>query len=214
MNYKETLFFIGKCLTITHEKHNLEIISEKIINQLVDWNNVVKVSTEHYVFPALYCNLKRGNLLIYVPDELVNYMKYISDLNRERNLQLIEQAKEINELLLANHIVPVFLKGTSNLLVGLYEDIAERMVGDIDFIVSELEFHRTIKVISDFGYKKYVNTEFDFPSFNHHPRLIKQNNIAAIEIHKELIIEKYSKEFNYLVIEKNKKTMNSFSFIS
>ena len=96
MNYKETLFFIGKCLTITHEKHNLEIISEKIINQLVDWNNVVKVSTEHYVFPALYCNLKRANLLIYVPDELVNYMKYISDLNRERNLQLIEQAKEIS----------------------------------------------------------------------------------------------------------------------
>ena len=64
MNYKETLFFIGKCLTITHEKHNLEIISEKIINQLVDWNNVVKVSTEHYVFPALYCNLKRANWLI------------------------------------------------------------------------------------------------------------------------------------------------------
>jgi hypothetical protein len=214
MTYKETLLFVGKCLTITHEEHNREIVEREIKSGNVVWGNVVKLSTAHYVFPALYCNLKRVNLLSYLPEELVNYMKHITDLNRERNLQIIEQAKEVNELLLANNITPIFLKGTGNLLEGLYEDIAERMVGDIDFIVSELEFKNAIKTASDFGYDKDHNTNFYFPSFRHYPRLKKQGEIAAIEIHKELLIEKYSKEFNYLFVKKDTILVNNIAFLS
>ena len=32
----------------------------------VDWDAVVKVSTSHYVFPALYCNFKRADFLKYL----------------------------------------------------------------------------------------------------------------------------------------------------
>jgi hypothetical protein len=60
-------------------------------------------------------------------------MKHITDLNRERNQQTIEQAREIILLLLAYSITHIFLKGTGNLLEGLYEDIAQRMVGDINY---------------------------------------------------------------------------------
>jgi hypothetical protein len=51
-----------------------------------------------------------------VAQELVAYMEHITDLNRNRNQQIIEQAKKINELLLTLNITPVFLKGTRNLL--------------------------------------------------------------------------------------------------
>ena len=40
---------------------------------------------------------------------------------------------------MANNITPIFLNGAENLLEGLYKDIAERMIGDIDFIISEKE---------------------------------------------------------------------------
>ena len=59
-----------------------------------------------------------------MPDDLVEYMIHITNLNRERNEQIIEQAKEVNQLLLDHNITPVFLKCTWNLLEGLYEDIA------------------------------------------------------------------------------------------
>ena len=95
----------------------------------VDWDAVVKVSTGQYVFPALYCNFKRADFLKYLPHELVSYMQYITNLNRERNEQIIAQAKELNSLLLANNITPIFLKGTANLLDGIYDDLAERMWG-------------------------------------------------------------------------------------
>ena len=212
MNYKETLFFVGKCLTISHEEHNRIIVENEIKSGNVNWDNVVKLSTEHYVFPALYCNFKRANFLHYLPEELVNYMKHITDLNRERNLQIIEQAKEINELLLAHNITPIFLKGTGNLLEGLYEDIAERMVGDIDFLVSKEDFTTTVKILKNEGYtskEKIDNTIFN----RHYPKIIKENKISSVEIHYKMVINEMFFNFNY-VIENVKKLNNTITVLS
>ena len=109
MNYKETLYFIAKCLTISLEDENRCLIEKQLQSTLVDWDAVVKLSTAHYVFPALYCNLKRTGFLKYVPSELVSYMEYISDLNRKRNQQIIEQAQDLNNHLLSNNIILVII---------------------------------------------------------------------------------------------------------
>jgi hypothetical protein len=215
MIYKETLFFIAKCLTITHAQHNKILVENQLKLNTIDWNSVVKVSTSHYVFPALYCNLKRADFLQYLPSELVEYMKHITDLNRERNEQIIEQAKEINELLVSNSITPIFLKGTGNLLEDLYEDIAERMVGDIDFIFSKEEYPKAIAILTNYGYSKvHTGTKFDFPQFKHYHRLHKEPKIAAIEIHKELLNEEYANEFNFKIIKKDSQILNDINVMS
>ena len=206
MNYKKTLYFVAKCLTISLEKQNKDEIEFTLKTSNLDWDSVVKVSTSHYVFPALYCNLKRVNFLHYLPEELVNYMEYITNLNRERNEKIIKQATELNSLLLANNIRPIFLKGTGNLLAGIYEDEAERMVGDIDFIFSKEDYPKAIKVLRNYGYYDELNKfKYHCPTNIHYPRLIKVNNIAAIEIHKDFLyknIKNYCKEFNYNIVKK------------
>ncbi|MCT4697629.1 nucleotidyltransferase domain-containing protein [Tenacibaculum haliotis] len=208
MNYKDTLFFVGKCLTITHEKHNRKLIEEQLKLNNVNWENVVKLSTAHYVFPALYCNLKRVNLLHYLPEDLVTYMKHITDLNRERNEQIIKEAKEINELLLSNKITPIFLKGTGNLLDGLYDDVAERMVGDIDFLVEKTKFYSCINVLKKNGYlkKNIDNTILN----RHYPRLTKQNKIAAIEVHYKMVTKEMFFNYNYVKNTLKKSKNNVF----
>jgi hypothetical protein len=123
LNYKETLFFIAKCLTISLEEKNRQEIEKQLKSTSIDWDAVVEVSTAHYVFTALYCNLKCADFLQYLPHELVSYMEHITDINRERNKLIISQANELNNVLLANNIKPLFLKGTGNLLAGIYEDI-------------------------------------------------------------------------------------------
>ena len=45
MNYKETLFFIGKCLTISLEANNRQETEKKLQSSTIDWDTVVKVST-------------------------------------------------------------------------------------------------------------------------------------------------------------------------
>lgn len=214
MTYKETLFFVAQCLTINHEEHNKLIIENQLKSENIDWDNVVKISTAHFVFPALYCNLKKAGFLYYLPDDLVEYMKHITDLNRERNQQIIEQAKEINRLLLANNITPIFLKGTGNVLEGLYDDIAERMVGDIDFIVDKKNYDKAYAILLEDKYSKVNRENYDYPLFRHKPRIKKEKKIAAAEIHKDLITEKYAGEFNFEVIKKNILTINNIHFLS
>jgi hypothetical protein len=216
LNYKETLFFISKCLTISLEEKNREEIELILKTTDVDWDTVVKVSTSHYVFPAIYCNFKRANFLKYLPTDLVDYMQHITNLNRDRNTQIIQQAQELNSLLLANNIRPIFLKGTGNLLAGIYDDIAERMVGDIDFIFSKEDYPKAITILREFGYSEVDKYKYYFPDvYKHYRRLQKESNIAAIEIHSRLLgIKKYTNEFNYSFVEKDTQVINGTNVLS
>ena len=216
MNYKETLYFIAKCLTISLEEKNRQEIEKQLKSTSIDWDAVVKVSTAHYVFPALYCNLKRADFLQYLPHELVSYMEHITDMNRERNKKIIAQAKELNSLLLDNNITPIFLKGTGNLLAEIYEDIAERMVGDIDFIFSKEDYPKAITSLREFGYSEVKKKEYYPPNEQkHYRRLQKESNIAAIEIHSATLeIKKYAYEFNYNFVVKDSQVINDTAVLS
>ncbi len=212
MNYKETLFFVGKCLTITHEKHNRDLVEQELKSNTVNWDNVVKLSTSHYVFPTLYCNLKRANFLDYLPEDLVTYMQHITDLNRERNEQIIKEAKEINELLLSYNIIPIFLKGTGNLLEGLYEDVAERMVGDIDLLFEQKNCTSAFRILQENGYTHKVSELFN--DHRHLPRITHAKKIAAIEIHKQMLRIEKSSFFNHSSIKNKLQTINNTTFLS
>jgi hypothetical protein len=216
LNYKETLYFIAKCLTISLSEQNREEIELILEKTDLDWDSIVKISTAHYVFPALYCNFQRANFLHYLPKELVAYMEYITILNRERNEEIITQARELNTLLLANNITPLFLKGTGNILAELYEDIAERMVGDIDFILSKEDYPKAIKILREFGYSEVEKLKnYSLYYFRHYRRLQKKDNIAAIEIHSELIsIIKFTNEFNYNFVEKDSQVIKGATVLS
>ncbi len=208
------LFFIARCLTISSEVKNRDNIELILKKKDFDWEALVKVSTSHYVFPAIYCNFKRANFLKYLPSDLVEYMIHITDLNRNRNIQIVRQAKKLNSLLLENGIRPIFLKGTGNLLEGLYEDLGERMVGDIDLLFSEKDFSRAIDILKNDNYTK-PKAELDyFSGYRHYSRLVKERNIAAVEIHKEVIIEKYRNEINCKMISKDVQLINDFSVLS
>ena len=208
------LFFIAKSLTISLEEKNRDEIELILKTTNINWETVVKVSTAHYVFPALYCNFKRADFLKYLPHELVSFMEHITNINRERNKQIILQANELNNVLLAKNITPIFLKGTGNLLAGIYDDIAERMVGDIDFIFSKEDYSKAITVLSDFGYSEVGKYKYYFPAQRHYRRLTKENYIAAIEIHKELLLVKYTNEFNYCFVEKDSQIINGAAVLS
>ena len=209
----EITLFIAKSLSISLNSINLEEIKKVLKSQKIDWDFFVKISTSQLVLPALYCNYKRNHLLKFLPDNLVAYMKEITSLNRDRNLQIINQIKQLNSLLVQNGVNPIFIKGAGNLIQDLYEDPAERMVGDIDFLVSGEQYHKSIELILDSGYKPLKNSKQIRPNHRHFSRLIKNDKIAAIEIHKEMIDEKYASEFNYESIKNNIIQYNGFSVL-
>ena len=203
-------------MTISLEAKNRQEIKIILKTTDVDWEAVVKLSTSHYVFPALYCNFKKADFLKYLPADLVEYMKHLTNLNRDRNTQILQQAQELNSLLLVHNIRPIFLKGTGNLIAGLYKDIAERMAGDIDFIFSKEDYPKVITILREFGYSEVEKKEYYPPDEKkHYRRLQKENNIAAIEIHSELLcIKKYANEFNYSFVKKDSQILNGVTVLS
>jgi len=204
------------CLTISLEKKNKQIIEARLKKNDINWEFVVEVSTSHYVFPAMYCALKREGFLQYLPQELLNFMEHVADTNRDRNTQIISQAKELNTFLLSHNITPIFIKGTANLLAGLYNDITERMVGDIDFLFSSQDYPKAIQVLKEYGYckQKQLATKYPYPWSKHYPRLIKKETIAAIEIHDKLLIEDYTQEFNYNTIKSSIQVIDNVAMLS
>ena len=96
--------------------------------------------------------------------------------------------------------------------MGLYEDIAERMVGDIDLLVSKDEFEYSVKILLENNYHKVSKIGYDFPTFRHYPRLFSDDEIAAVEIHKEMVIQKYAHEFNYGFIKNDVIHKKDFLF--
>lgn len=178
----------------------------------VVWEQVVWVSTSELVFPALYLQLKRAGLLPELPADLVEYMEEFTSMNRERNSQIIDQAIEITALLVQHEISPVFLKGTAHLLDGLYEDIGERMVGDIDLLVPESQMVITAEILIKNGYEPLA--EYDpkyFKIGKHYPRLANYARTAAVEVHRQIILFPYCKAIDIDSIVKEGKQPNSES---
>ena len=196
MTFKEGLVFIARCLSANIIKENYHEVKKQIESENVDWDLIVQISTSQLVLPALYINLLKTNLTALLPEDLVAYMEHITQLNRERNEEIIKQAKHIQRIANENNIKLVFLKGTSYLLSGLYEDIGERMIGDIDFLVHENEALKINSILIKNGYKDPKNISSSRPDFRHLPRLIHDDYLAAIEIHTQVTLQKYLSDFH------------------
>lgn len=196
MKYKQCLLFVAKCLTLDNHPERTKEVKEAITNKTVDWENVVRLSSGQLVLPAFYLQLKRNGLLPELPEDLIVYLGEITDLNRERNLAILDQAKGITSILNAHNIFPVFLKGVAHLLGGLYNDIAERMIGDIDILVQEDRMVEAADILISQGYKPIVEYQPNmFRELKHYPRLQNFDCQAAIEIHKEVISPPHQKIF-------------------
>ena len=200
MTNKELLYFVAKCLTISVDYNNKLAIKKLLETTKIDWDNVVRYSTSNSVFTTLYCNLKYAKLLDNLPDELVAYMQYITNVNRYRNDEIVKQAREINELLLFNNIKPVFLKGTANLLAGLYADTGARMVDAIDFIVATEDFENALYILKKNKYSSNVRQKNRLLPLELNTSFKKENEIATVKVHKALVLKKYTKQFNYAYV--------------
>ena len=93
------------------------------------------------------------------------------------------------------------------------------MVGDIDFIFSKEDYPKAIAILYKNGYERTVKStgkidHSDIMFAKHYPRLFKKENIAAVEVHKEYLIEKHIGEFNYKNTHQSTQTINGVRVLS
>jgi len=166
-------------------------LEQRLNNPSFDWDAIVIEGSKHLVLPAIYCRLKAKQLLHLLPEDLQKYLEDITSINRNRNKALLKQVHFISQLLNAHDINHVFLKGSALLALGCYADNAERMVGDIDILVSKPQLQLAFELIKNNGYDKTFGYAYETIGFRHLDRLIDSKELAAIELHSDLLIMKH-----------------------
>ena len=184
MSHKEMYYFIGKCLILDEHPDMRYEILVTIRKESFSWEQLVRVGSNHLVLPALFVKFRNACLLPKMPDELTDYLHQIYDMNRKRNVQIIEQIEWLKKLFLESQIHPVFLKGAGVLLDDLYEDPGERIMNDIDCLVSPPDFEKAVSLLKKEGYSNPEFNPASLPLMCHYPSLFKQEAPALLEIHK------------------------------
>ncbi|HAQ21333.1 MAG TPA: hypothetical protein DCR40_19190 [Prolixibacteraceae bacterium] len=213
MTYKELFYFTGHCLAL--DEHPL--FRERVIELFADARNIqnstfkiqnfIQLCSDHLIIPAIYLKLKAHDILKYLPEDFIQAFKEIYDLNRERNQQILRQIDDITAVLNKENIQPVFLKGAANLLDGIYSDVGERMIGDIDFLVKEEDYFRTAAILEGKGYKHDEIYYTDLKSRKHYPSLCKEGEIAPVEIHWLPVRHEHTGQYNAGVVLRDQKAV-------
>ena len=209
MKYNEALFFISSVLLLKIRPELRSMVKSKMMGP-INWDLIIRLASKHYVLPIFYSSLKSLDLLYLLPKRLEGYLAYIYLLNKQRNEKLLEEVRCINETLVSHNVKPIFLKGTALLVSKVYSDNSDRMLGDIDFLVSTNEFYKSVEILKEDGYHSLVDASRDFKSMKHYPRLVHQKRDFAIEIHKDVIQSVSMRQLNYNKISKTKRLVNGF----
>lgn len=212
--YKEVLSLVARGLTVVDHSENRVWLRGKMEKNEMPWDEIVKTATFHLVFPALYIQWKKAELLNFVPEDLISYMKHIAGLNRDRNKRLLEHIYLLNETLTKEGVQPIFVKGSRFLLDEIYSDPCERMLSDIDFIVSFEDYPKAAEILLANSYQK-VDPHFpSIPYHRHYPRLIHPDRMGAVEVHKNLIsnlVASYDIPLETQILHRNGETFHLLS---
>jgi len=173
-----------------------EILNGVDINN-INFEKLITLTSGHLMLPALFFNIQKKKAAYLFPEDFIDYIKNIFAINKARNEILLDEAKELSELLVENNIKHIFLKGTALLLSNVFEDIGERMIGDIDFIIQHKDEEKIKKVLEKNKYcSKRPFSSFRFFKPKHLPRRINKNKKIAIEPHLELLSPGWRGVFN------------------
>lgn len=158
-----------------------------------NWEHFVYYSSAQFVLPTVYCQIIRKGWSQYFPEDLLRYLKALTEENRHRNRALLTEIREIAGLLNEAGIEHTFLKGCAMLAGGYYEDIGERMIGDIDLLTYRKDSTTAYACLQEAGYSQLPwegldpNIVRQYTRLRHLQRLIHPNKIGAVEVHTHLI---------------------------
>ena len=184
MNHKKNLQLIVDILNFDNSVINL---SNRLKTEDIDWEKFVALASRQLVLTTCYCRLKQKHLLHLLPEDLIAYLQNVTEINRNRNTDLVNQAYSISNLLARHSIKHIYFKGMGLLLSGKFEDNAERMIGDIDILIDSSKIQKAYSILKQNGYKESGGFNYENKNFRHLPRLIDENRLAAVELHDNIL---------------------------
>jgi hypothetical protein len=184
MNELNTFLLICRCLAFANNRDSLR---KQFQEEQIAWENLVKVSNQHLVTPALYWTLSKKGLLNALPDNgLVTYLERLFETNRYRNQSILLQVHDIVFQLNQVGIEPLLMKGVASLITGIYPDAGIRMMTDIDLLIPEDKLMRSVAALENIGYQPM--TGYRYASYHHqYVPLVCKDTVSSLELHSRIV---------------------------
>lgn len=135
-------------------EYPLDVLIAGLCGRLVaqpDWPAVIALANHALLTPALFVSLERAGLLPSLPNEVRDYLRFLHDRNRERNLRLRAQLVEAVATLNGVGITPVLLKGAIPLFLS--RSVPSRMTSDLDLAVAARDEAPAQACLEELGYR-------------------------------------------------------------
>ncbi len=175
------------------------ISADKILKQievsLLNWELIAGMAGVHSIVQALYPALIEKKVAEFIPKDFSNYIEHLSELNKKRNLML--QSQLMDAVLVMNNlgVKPMLIKGAAHLFLDTFSKISDRLLVDLDVLVPSSEIENTKDELIRSGYE-YSGDEMQFIDTHHHyPPLIKKNECAMLELHRDLMFRDQQRIF-------------------
>ena len=191
MNPLNYFLLLGRCLSVNPSGADIAYVNELLNDKDFDSYRMVKYADNHLILPLLFNSFTRMRLIDLLPEDLREYLWKIYQLNSQRNKEIKKQINEIDKVLKAENVNPVFFKGSGNLVDELFIDPGERIMNDIDFLVKDEDFEKAANILHINGYNSQFHYENKFKKYiKHYPPLTKKGETATIEIHRLAVNQK------------------------
>jgi len=172
-------------IDILFEKKDINLHEIKKVNL----EKLTKICSSHLSIPVFYSKCRKKKILQFFPSDFNDYLEEIFQINLERNKILINEILFISKLLNKNSIDHVFIKGSSHIIQEIYDNIGERMVGDIDILVRSVSINKCKEILIQEGFEEINDGSFKkhkISNKRHIKRLIKKSSLFCVEIHSRI----------------------------
>ena len=180
-----------------YDEKNRETLS-KLIGEVQDWNEMVKLINAHGIIALAAYNIKEAGLEKKIPGDAMAFLENGYMQSIVRNAWLTERWKEVNTILINAGIKHILLKGMA-LEHTLYGSMGLRQMNDNDIFIKHEESLKAWQLLQHEGftiehYKSPLFKKIMFDFGQHLPALYK--NGYAVEIHNNLIDSRFKNEKN------------------
>jgi hypothetical protein len=117
-----------------------------------DWQAVIALANHTLLTPDLFSSLARAGQIHQLPQDVREYLRFVHDCNRERNLRLRTQLREAVAALNRQDIAPLLLKGAVPLFLSPAGRVPSRMTSDLDLAVDPAEGEAARACLEELGY--------------------------------------------------------------
>lgn len=149
-----------------------------------NWEEAIRIASDETVLPALHSQVEKLGLTPELGLDVSNFLSAYTELNAQRNRQILRELEAHALLLNQAGIEPVVLKGLAYLLTGVYANPAHRFILDIDLLIPASQIESAFELLREEGYTPEIRDPTALVA-HHYPPLVCPDRIK-VELHHRL----------------------------